>query len=175
MPFDWSCKDTKNSASPRCGTRRRMNSVAVFVERRDQVLGNHLSRTPLDHVALNEMYQVTVLEQGNRRRGWRIRQQMFAQTLDGIYIETRKSGRQLIRALLTVVNRHQCTGTGTSGASTANGVDDDQGGSGGSQRLIHRFRRQEFVESILRQFLLHRYHNLCWIHSVCLFCSKTQN
>ena len=77
-----------------------------------------------------------------------------------VHVEAGEDGAERIRPG-TVAERQRQTGTRLAGRAPAHGIHDDQRGT---QRLgherVHRFRRAQFADAEVDQFLAHRRHKI---------------
>jgi hypothetical protein len=139
-------------------------SLTVLVERCDQIVSDQLRGTAFYLVAFDHVHQFAILEQGDSGRRGRIREQVLTYLINGLYIKAGKARGQIVGFFPAVGYGHQNPGTCHACCATADGVDDNQCGSGLMQLIIYFCGGQQFLKTVIGQFLLHRLDYFLWIH-----------
>jgi hypothetical protein len=118
--------------------------LAEFIKRSRQILGYHLCGAAFNVVSLDEMYQVSVFKKRNARAAWRVRRHVFSGLRHGILIKTSEYRGDAI-GRFAVLHRHLHGWTRISCGTSANGIDENQGGSFGLDGAVHLIWGKQFL------------------------------
>src|SRR5690348_4426242 len=170
---------TRRSCVPNWGTvtRRpstvRRRSSAELVEGLDKILGDILSGPPFDLPALEHVHELSVLQQADGWRRWRVAGEVIACALGRVHVLTSEDRGQ-VRGLRLVSERERHRGTRIARGAAADRVHDDECRARGVlERAIDLFRRAQLLEPDSCQLLTHRRYHAFVVNRLMLW--KTHN
>ena len=136
---------------------------AEFVEGADEFAGDLLGRGLLDDVALHEVDELAVAQDGDGGRAGGIAFEVAAGALRGFAILASED-RDLVIGLMGGVGQRQAdAGTHLSRGASADGVDYQQGGARLGEGGVDFFGGAGFLDTGAHQFFAHRDHHDFWI------------
>ena len=140
---------------------------AELVEGADQFAGDLRGGGLLDDVALHQVDQLAVAQDGDGRRGGRVPLEVAAGALGGLAVLACKDGDLVVGQVGGVGNGHAHARAHLAGRASADGVDHQQGGAGCGNRRVHVLGGAGFLDSGAGEFLAHGNDHQFWVH-VCL-------